>query len=61
VFTRSGFPTRWWHRGPPWFLPFADMLFRAKDAVNNIRPSRRWTPFTHHRVDWGGQRQAIQT
>jgi|TARA_B100000959_G_scaffold223152_1_gene236457 glycine/D-amino acid oxidase-like deaminating enzyme len=41
VFTRSGFPTRWWHRGPPWFLPFADMLFRAKDAVNNTRPSRR--------------------
>ena len=41
VFTRSGFPTRWWHRGPPWFLPFADMLFRARDAVNNIRPSRR--------------------
>ncbi|MBS1264548.1 MAG: Gamma-glutamylputrescine oxidoreductase [Acidimicrobiaceae bacterium] len=41
VFTRSGFPTRWWHRGTPWFLPFADMLFRMKDAANNVRLDRR--------------------
>ena len=41
VFTRSGFPTRWWHRGPPWFLPFADILFRMKDVANNVRLDRR--------------------
>ena len=40
VFTRSGFPTHWWHRGPPWFLPFADLLFRVKDATSNVR--RGW-------------------
>ncbi|MBC8194189.1 MAG: FAD-binding oxidoreductase, partial [Actinobacteria bacterium] len=40
VFTRSGFPTRWWHRGTPWFLPFADLLFRTKDAANNVGRNR---------------------
>ncbi|MEM6680227.1 MAG: FAD-binding oxidoreductase [Pseudomonadota bacterium] len=31
AFARTGLPTRWWHRGTPWFLPFADLFFRAGD------------------------------
>ena len=37
AFSRTGFPLRWWHRGKPWFLPFADLAFRARDAWNLIR------------------------
>jgi len=37
AFSKTGFPTRWWHRGTPWFLPFADVMFRARDALNNAR------------------------
>jgi hypothetical protein len=37
AFSRTGFPTRWWHRGRPWFLPFADVSFRLCDAWNNAR------------------------
>ena len=32
AFSRTAFPTRWWHRGRPWFLPFADITFRLRDA-----------------------------
>ena len=36
AFSRTGFPLRWWHRGRPWFLPFADLSFRLRDAWNHI-------------------------
>ena len=37
AFSQTGFPLRWWHRGRPWFLPFADLTFRLRDAWNNAR------------------------
>jgi glycine/D-amino acid oxidase-like deaminating enzyme len=37
AFSDTGMPTRWWHRGSPWFLPFADVAFRLKDMRNNQR------------------------
>ena len=37
AFSRTEFPLRWWHRGQPWFLPFADVLFRMRDIWNNAR------------------------
>jgi glycine/D-amino acid oxidase-like deaminating enzyme len=37
TFSKTAFPTRWWHRGQPWFLPFADVMFRARDVWNNAR------------------------
>ena len=40
AFSKTGFPTRWWHRGRPWFLPFADLLFRGRDVWNNHVPQR---------------------
>lgn len=40
AFSKTGFPERWWHRGRPWFLPFADVLFRAKDIRNNLLRTR---------------------
>lgn len=36
AFSRTAFPTRWWHRGRPWFLPFADVTFRLRDAWNHL-------------------------
>ncbi|MEM8791698.1 MAG: FAD-binding oxidoreductase [Pseudomonadota bacterium] len=39
AFTKTGFPTRWWHRGRPWFLPFADLMFRGRDLWNNATRS----------------------
>ncbi len=36
AFSSTGFPLRWWHRGRPWFLPFADMTFRLRDAWNHM-------------------------
>ncbi|MEO1505482.1 MAG: FAD-binding oxidoreductase [Pseudomonadota bacterium] len=33
AFSQTRLPTRWWHRGRPWFLPFADALFRARDVA----------------------------
>ncbi len=39
AFSKTGFPTRWWHRGNPWFLPFADLIFRARDLVSNLGKS----------------------
>lgn len=35
AFSRTGFATRWWHKGQAWFLPFADMLFRARHIAAN--------------------------
>lgn len=35
AFCDTPFSTRWWHRGTPWFLPFANVLFRGKDICNN--------------------------
>ncbi len=32
AFSQTAYPTRFWHRGVPWFLPFADVLFRMKDV-----------------------------
>ncbi|MEM1275540.1 MAG: FAD-binding oxidoreductase [Pseudomonadota bacterium] len=37
AFQKTSFPTRFWHQGPPWFLPFADILFRGRDVWNNLR------------------------
>ena len=37
AFADTGMPVRWWHRGSPWFLPFADVTFRVKDWRNNNR------------------------
>ncbi len=37
AFSRTDFPLRWWHRGRPWFLPFADLTFRLRDSWNNTR------------------------
>ncbi|MDG1129375.1 MAG: FAD-dependent oxidoreductase [Paracoccaceae bacterium] len=34
AYSRTGFPLRWWHRGQPWFLPFADITFRLRDVWN---------------------------
>ena len=36
AFSRTDFPLRWWHRGRPWFLPFADVTFRLRDAWNFV-------------------------
>ena len=40
AFSKTGFPTRWWHRGQPWFLPFADLLFRARDIGHTLKRGR---------------------
>ena len=37
AFSRTSFPTRWWHQGNPWFLPAADIKFRLHDVWNNLR------------------------
>ena len=34
AFSQTGFSTRWWHPGRAWFLPFADLTFRAKDLLD---------------------------
>ena len=36
AFSKTDFPSRWWHPGVPWFLPFVDVLFRLKDIRNNL-------------------------
>jgi len=36
AFQHTPFPTRSWHRGTPWFLPFADVLFRGRDLWNSF-------------------------
>jgi glycine/D-amino acid oxidase-like deaminating enzyme len=37
AFRKTPFPTRPWHRGRPWFLPAADVMFRARDVLANLR------------------------
>lgn len=37
AFQYTPFPTRFWHRGTPWFLPFADVMFRGRDVWHNVR------------------------
>lgn len=39
AFSKTDLPTRWWHRGAPWFLPFADVMFRGRDIWNNLNRS----------------------
>ncbi|MCP3990947.1 MAG: FAD-binding oxidoreductase [Actinomycetia bacterium] len=36
AFSNTEFPARWWHQGYPWFLPFADVLFRMKDVRSRV-------------------------
>ena len=37
AFLHTGLPTRWWHPGIPWFLPFADAAFRLRDLRDSAR------------------------
>lgn len=37
AFSQAEFQRRWWYRGQPWFLPFADAGFRARDVVSDLR------------------------
>lgn len=37
AFQKTPFPTRFWYRGAPWFLPFADLVFRGRDLLHNRR------------------------
>ena len=37
AFSKTEFPGRWWHPGRPWFLPFADLVFRARDWMATAR------------------------
>lgn len=40
AFSATPFETRFWHRGRPWFLPFADVFFRLRDIRNNARRAK---------------------
>lgn len=37
AFSKTKLSARWWYGGRPWFLPFADVLYRLKDRLNNSR------------------------
>lgn len=37
AFSHGELQQRWWYRGNPWFLPFADAGFRARDVVSDLR------------------------
>jgi len=37
AFSRTGLPRRWWHRGTPWFMHFADIGFRFTDWCDNLQ------------------------
>ena len=37
AFSHAKLQRRWWYRGNPWFLPFADAGFRARDVVSDLR------------------------
>ncbi|MEM8624327.1 MAG: FAD-dependent oxidoreductase [Pseudomonadota bacterium] len=39
AFAKTALPTRVWHRGNPWFLPAADIVFRLRDTWNDLRRS----------------------
>ena len=41
AFSRTRLQQRWWYGGRPWFLPFADVMFRARDVVSNRRNLRQ--------------------
>ena len=40
AFSQTAFPMKWWHWGPPWFLPFAGGLLRLQDLRDNWRQAR---------------------
>lgn len=40
AFSHTPFSNRFWNRGYPWFLPFADVLFRFRDVQANARRSK---------------------
>lgn len=37
AYAKTDFPTRFWHFGPPWFLPFADAKFRMLDLRDDLQ------------------------
>lgn len=37
AFSHTELPTRWWKPGGAWFLPCADLTFRLRDVINNLR------------------------
>ncbi len=37
AFSQTRLQQRWWYAGRPWFLPLADVTFRARDVVSNMR------------------------
>ena len=41
AFRHTKMSTRWWHRGTPWFMPFADVVYRLQDLRDGRRPRRR--------------------
>ena len=43
AFSKIPIPGRWWFRGSPWFLPFADVTFRARDIWSNFQNRRSRT------------------
>lgn len=40
AFQKTTFPTRVWHQGSPWFLPFADVMFRGRDLLHSFGRQR---------------------
>ena len=37
AFSHAELQRRWWYLGNPWFLPFAEAGFRARDVVSDLR------------------------
>ena len=37
AFSKTKLAARWWYGGWPWFLPFADVLYRFKDQLNRSK------------------------
>ncbi len=37
AFSQTALPARWWKPGGAWFLPFADVTYRARDVIDNSR------------------------
>ncbi len=43
AFSHATLQQRWWYQGRPWFLPLADVGFRARDVISNLRNRvQRW-------------------
>ena len=40
AYAETPFPTRVWHRGYPWFMPAAEVIFRLRDYKTNLQRSR---------------------